>query len=176
MRRLILLAVVVILIVASGCTQAPGSDPPAARFALQRELTAEDLAGFTASFTPAVSGDYAVTLNFPQPIEDTEIRDLVNGATRSDDARARFDFEWRVLDGGQPVTGGTGRQGAAGIMETGSADLGGGEPKSTALVFGTFSGEAKRLYTIEFQAGPAMAPILRAKPQLEIVRVSPIQQ
>jgi hypothetical protein len=175
MRRLTFLAVAAILIVASGCTQAPGSGPPAERFPLQRELTAQDLNGFSASFTPAVSADYAITLNFPQPIEDEEIRDLVTGATRSDDARARFDFEWRVLDGGKPVTGGTGRQGAAGIMETGSADLGGGELKSTALVFGTFSGEAKRPYTMEFQAGPGMTPVLSAKPRLEIVRVSPVR-
>jgi hypothetical protein len=60
-------------------------------------------------------------------------------------------------------------------METGSADLGGGELKSTALVFGTFSGEAKRPYTMEFQAGPGMTPVLSAKPRLEIVRVSPVR-
>jgi hypothetical protein len=57
-------------------------------------------------------------------------------------------------------------------MEQGSAGLGGGDLKSTALVFGTFSGEAKRLYTIEFRPGPAMAPVIGAKPQLQIVRVS----
>jgi hypothetical protein len=57
-----------------------------------------------ASFTPAVSGDYAITLNFRQPIEVEEARDLINAATRSDDARARFDFEWQVLDSGKPTS------------------------------------------------------------------------
>jgi hypothetical protein len=123
-----------------------------------------------------VSGDYAITLNFRQPIEVEEVRDLVNGATRSDDARARFDFVWQVLDGGKPVTGGTGQQGATGILDTGSDGPGGGTQKSRALVFGTFSGEANRLYTIEFRAGPAMTPVLGAKPTLEIVRVSPSRQ
>jgi hypothetical protein len=100
----------------------------------------------------------------------------VNGTTRSDDAGARFDFVWQVLDGGKPITGGTGQQGATGILDTGSGGPGGGDLKSRALVFGTFSGEAKRLYSIEFKAGPAMAPVIRAKPLLEIVRVSAIRQ
>ncbi|MGH9145438.1 MAG: hypothetical protein ACRD1Q_01920 [Vicinamibacterales bacterium] len=176
MRPLILLAVTVILVVASGCTEAPGSGLPDEMFALKRELTAQDLGGFQASFTPAVSGDYAITLNFRQPIEVEEVRHLVNGATRSDDARAQFDFEWQVLDGGKPLTRGTGRQGAIGILDSGSSGLGGGDLKSRALVFGTFGGEANRLYTIEFQAGPAMAPVIRAKPQLEIVRVPTSRQ
>ncbi len=176
MRRFIFLAVAVILIVVSGCTETPGSGPPDELFALKRELTAQDLGGFHASFTPAVSGDYAITLNFRQPIEVEEVRDLVNGATRTDDARARFDFEWQVLDGGKPITSGTGRGGATGIIDTGSSGLGGGDLKSRALVFGTFNGEANRPYTIEFQAGPAMAPVIRAKPQLEIVRVPTIRQ
>jgi hypothetical protein len=176
MRRFIFLAVAVILIVASGCTQAPGSGPPDKTVALKRELTAQDLGGFNASFTPAVSGDYAITLNFRQPIEVEEVRDLVSGATRSDDARARFDFVWQVLDGAKPITGGTGQQGAIGIMEKGSNGPGGGDLKSTALVFGTFSGEANRLYSIEFRAGPAMAPVIRAKPLLEIVRVPTSRQ
>ncbi|HEY7450798.1 MAG TPA: hypothetical protein VH702_21760 [Vicinamibacterales bacterium] len=174
MRRFIFLAVVILSIV-SGCTEAPGSGPPDKTFALKRELTPQDLDGFHASFTPAVSADYAITLNFRQPIEVEEVRDLVNGAPRSDDAQARFDFVWQVLDGGKPITGGTGQQGATGILDTGSGG-GGGDPKSRALVFGTFSGEANRLYSIEFKAGPAMAPIIRAKPQLEIVRVSAIRQ
>ncbi|RPH57324.1 MAG: hypothetical protein EHM89_14120 [Acidobacteria bacterium] len=143
---------------------------------MKRELTPQDLDGFQASFTPAVSGDYATTLNFPQPIEVEEVRDLVNGTTRSGDAGATFDFVWQVLDGGKPVTGGTGQQGATGILDTGSGGLGGGDLKSRALVFGTFSGEANRLYSIEFKAGPAMAPVIRAKPLLEIVRVSAIRQ
>lgn len=176
MRRFIFLAVAVILIAVSGCTEAPGSGRSAESLALKRELTAQDLGGFHASFTPALSGDYAITLNFRQPIEVEEVRDLVNGATRSDDARARLDFEWQVLDGGKPLTRGTGRDGAIGILDTGSSGLGGGDLKGTALVFGTFSGEAKRLYTIEFQAGPAMAPVIRAKPQLEIVRVPTFRQ
>jgi hypothetical protein len=174
MRRSIFLAVAVILMVASGC-QAPGSGPPADRVPLQRELTPQDLSGFVASFTPAGSGDYAITLNFRQPIEVEEVRDLINRATRSDDARARFDFEWQVLDSGKPITNGTGRQGATAIIDRDSDALGGGDLKSRALVFGTFSGEANRLYTFEFRAGPAMAPVIRAKPQLEIVRISTIQ-
>ena len=63
---------------------------------------------------------------------------------------------WQVLDGGKPVTGGTGQQGATGILDTGSG--------------------GHRLYSIEFKAGPAMAPVIRAKPLLEIVRVSAIRQ
>jgi hypothetical protein len=176
MRRLILLARAVILIVVSGCTQAPGSGPPDGLFALKRELTAQDLGGFTASFTPAVSGDYAITLNFRQPIEVEEVRDLVYGATRTADARAQFDFEWQVLDGGKPIASGTARGGATGIIDRGSDPEGGGDLKSRVLVFGTFSGDANRPYTIEFQAGPAMAPVIRAKPQLEIVRVPTFRQ
>jgi hypothetical protein len=179
MRRFILPAVAVILIVASGCIEAPGSGPPDGWFALKRELTAQDLGGFNASFTPAVSGEFAITLNFRQPIEVEEVRDLVNGAARgagTDDRRAGFDFEWRVLDGGKPLALGTGRQGATGIIDKGSSGLGGGDLKSRALVFGTFGGEANRLYTIEFQVGPAMAPVIRVKPQLEIVLVPPARQ
>jgi hypothetical protein len=120
MRRFILPAVAVITIVGSGCTEAPGPGPPAEWSPLKRELSAQDLSGFDGSFTPTLSGDYAITLSFPQPIEVEEVRDLINGATRSDDARARFDFEWQVLDGGKPITSGTGRQGACGIIDKGS--------------------------------------------------------
>jgi hypothetical protein len=66
MRRFIFLAVAVILIIASGCTEAPGSGPPDEWFALRHEFTAQDLGGSHASFTPAVSGEYAITLNFRQ--------------------------------------------------------------------------------------------------------------
>jgi hypothetical protein len=160
------------LVVVSACINMPGSGPPAEWFPLKRELTVDDLRGFRSSFTPALSGDYSVTLKFQQPIEVQEIRDLVNRATASvgiDGALAGFDFEWRLLDGDKPLARGTGRQGAMGIIDRGSDGLGGGTLKSRALAFGKFSAEANRLYTIEFEAGPAMASVIRVKPQLEIM-------
>lgn len=82
---------------------------------------------------------------------------------------ASFDFEWQVLDGDRPVARGTGRRGATGTIDTGSEGLGGGTLKSRALSFGKFGAEANRLYTLEFDGGPGMASVVRAKPQVEIV-------
>jgi hypothetical protein len=160
------------LVLGSACIDVPGSGPPAQWFPLKRELTVQALEGERASFTPALSGDYAVTLNFPWPIEDDSIRNLVNRAASGvgvDKSPARFDFEWRVLDGETLVARGTGRDGATGIVDTGSFGLGGGPLRSRALAFGKFSAEAKRPYTIEWKAGAGLASVIRAKPQLEIM-------
>jgi hypothetical protein len=139
---------------------------------LRRELSVEALDGVRASFTAAVSGDYVVTLNFRQPIEDEGVRDLVNRAASGvgiDKSPARFDFEWRVFDGDHLTARGRGQEGATGTIDRGSLGLGGGPLKSRALVFGKFSAQASRIYTIELLAGPALIAVIRAKPELEIM-------
>lgn len=163
------------LVSASGCINIPGSGPPAEWYPLRRELSVDDLKGVRASFTPALSGNYAVTLNFPQPMEDPQARDLVNKAASGvgiDEAPARFDFEWRVLDADKLIARGTGQEGATGTIDTGSSGLGGGPLKSRALAFGEFTAEAGRHYTIELKVGSEFAPVMRGKPQLE-VRLDP---
>jgi hypothetical protein len=80
-----------------------------------------------------------------------------------------FAFDWRVFDGEGVIASGTGRNGATGIIDTGTHALGGGPLQSRALAFGTFAALANRLYTLEFQPAAEMTAVLRAKPSLEVV-------
>jgi len=171
-RGLLSGAVTVLLVSASGCIDDPGSGPPAEWYLLRRELSVDDLKGVRASFTPALSGKYTVTLNFPQPMEDQQSRDLVNKAASSvgvHEGPARFDFEWRVRDADRLIARGSGQEGATGTIDTGSWGLGGGPLISRALAFGGFSAEARRQYTIEMKVGAEFAMVMRGKPRLEVL-------
>ncbi len=172
MRAWLRVPVAVLLGAGCGCMNAPGSGPPVEWFPLQRELSVHDLNGLRASFTPTLSGEYSTTLSFRQPMPDVEIRDLVNRSASGigiDETPVQFDFEWRVLRDEKVVARGTGRRGATGVVDTGSEGLGGGPLKSRALVFGKFTAEANRIYTIELHPGAELAPVLRSNPQLEVM-------
>jgi hypothetical protein len=160
----------VVLAVTCGCIDAPGSGPPAEWFPLKRALTADDLNGLRASFTPTLSGDYSIALSFRQPMPDIEVRDLVNRSASSIGIGdpVRFDFDWRILRDDKLVAGGTGRDGATGVIDTRAEGLGAGSVKARALAFGKFVAEANQIYTIEMQARPEFASVLRASPDLEI--------
>jgi hypothetical protein len=166
------LAASVMLASGAACVAVPGSGPPAERCALSRELTAADLSGFHVSFTPALAGEYAVTLRFNEPIEVEEIRDLVDGAAANvgiAGSASAFDFTWHVSEADRTLARGAGRRGATGTIDRGSEGLGGGTLKSRALAFGAFRAEAHRTYVLNFKAGPAMAPVIRSAPILEIM-------
>jgi hypothetical protein len=172
MRRLLFGALVLMQVLSAGCISMDEPGQAAESSALRRELSVDDLQGVRTSFTPALSGKYAVTLDFPQPIDDDQARDLVNraaGGIGIDSAPVRFDFEWRVLDAGRLIARGTGRKGATGTIDTVSSGLGGGPLKSRALAFGEFRAEAGRHYTIELNVGSEFASLLRGKPQLEVM-------
>lgn len=167
-RGLLGVLLAVFLAVSFSCIDAPGSGPPAEWFPLTRELTVDDLNGLRATFTPALSGDYSIALSFRQPMQDTEVRDLVNRSASSVGMNdpVRFDFDWRILRAEKLVGSGTGRQGATGVIDTRSEGFGAGPLKSRALAFGKFTAEANRIYTIELQARPEFASVLRANPTL----------
>ena len=146
--------------------------PPAEWFPLSRGLVSDDLNGFRVAFSPALSGEYAITLKFRYPIEAEDVRTLVDRAAASvgiDGTVISFDFDWRVLDGDRAVANGTGQRGATGTIDTGSAGLGGGTPNSRALAFGSFRAEAHHTYTLDFTAGPQLASVIRVAPVLEVM-------
>jgi hypothetical protein len=101
---------------------------------------------------------------------DIEVRDLVNRSASSIGIGdpVRFDFDWRILRDDKLVAGGTGRDGATGVIDTRAEGLGAGSVKARALAFGKFVAEANQIYTIEMQARPEFASVLRASPDLEI--------
>ena len=169
-RGLLRVLVGVVLAVTCGCIDAPGSGPPAEWFPLKRALTADDLNGLRASFTPTLSGDDSIALSFRQPMPDIEVRDLVNRSASSIGIGdpVRFDFDWRILRDDKLVAGGTGRDGATGVIDTRAEGLGAGSVKARALAFGKFVAEANQIYKIEMQARPEFASVLRASPDLEI--------
>ena len=176
-RELLRLLLAILFAVSCGCTGVPGSGPPAEWFPLKRELSVHDLNGLHATFTPVLSGDYSIALSFREPLQDIEVRDLVNRSASSIgmDDPVRFDFDWRIVRDEKLVASGTGRHGAIGVIDTGPEGLGGGPRTSRALAFGKFAAEANRVYIIELQARPEFASVLRANPQLE-VRLEPMSR
>jgi hypothetical protein len=137
-------------------------------------LTLNDLNGLHTAFTPVLSGEYSIALSFREPVQDIEVRDLVNRSASSigRDDPVRFDFDWRIVRDEKLVASGTGRHGAIGVIDTAPEGRGAGPLKSRALAFGKFAAEANRVYIIELQARPEFASVLRANPQLE-VRLEP---
>jgi hypothetical protein len=164
-------AVALVAFAVSGCIEPTG--PPADRFPLKHELVPQDVSGLRVSFTPLTSSQYAIALDFPQPVEDREVSELVDRAVsdiRIASYVAPFAFSWRVLDGDALVSSGTSTGGAIGVIDTGTYGLGGGPLKSRALVFAQFPAQANRTYTLQFKAGPSLTAILRGKPILEVVK------
>lgn len=102
------------LAIICSCIGAREPGPPAEWFALKRELTLNDLNGLHATFTPVLSGDYSIALSFRVPLQDIEVRDLVNRSASGIgmDDPVRFDFDWRIVQDEKLVASGTGRHGA----------------------------------------------------------------
>jgi hypothetical protein len=145
--------------------------------ALRRPLRKSAGPVLSERFSVRYTGSYAVSLEFPWPIEDAEVATLVNQAaaySKSESASTVFDFSWEVRESDRLIAEGSGRKGPSGVVDTSDSGLGGGPPKTRALAFGKFNARKGGEYTLRFTAGSEFGRVAGALPILKVEHWPPM--
>jgi len=120
------------------------------------------------AFVAKNTGEHQLRLEFPWPIIDPSAEPVQTVAENLPAKPPEFDFTWALFEGENLVARGTAAEGFSGIVDSGTAGLGGGETIARALVFAVVPLQAGAEYTIRFVPGERFAPLLTGTPSVVI--------
>ena len=119
--------------------------------------------GLRATFTAVWTEPHYVAIDFPRPIGDPDVDELVQRAEsfigHSRGPVASFDFDWQMFEGPVVIGHGSGREGPTGSFPS---------AERLGLMFGTFPAQTGRTYRVQILPGPNFERVLRVSPTLEV--------